>query len=147
MCMTPSDDLVARLADSLHVYLQNNPPDPTRWDSYAHQLEAFPLGADIYAAWFVRPSGEVLVWSFLDSDDDYDHIRPEPHAWMRHFAIREGTKHFPDLIELLPTRPFESVDCPTCQGVGFTLRTHKNDPPSPWPCRLCDSLGWVEPAS
>ncbi|MEM8532052.1 MAG: hypothetical protein AAGF95_14500 [Chloroflexota bacterium] len=95
----------------------------------------------------MRPSGEVLVWSFLDSDDDYDHIRPEPHAWMRHFVIREGAEQFPDLIELLPLRPAESNDCPDCWGAGFTLRTHKNAPSSPWPCRPCNSLGWLEPAS
>ncbi|MEM8532053.1 MAG: hypothetical protein AAGF95_14505 [Chloroflexota bacterium] len=50
MCTMPDDDLTARLTYSLHTYLRANPLDNEKWYSHAHQLEAFPLGADIYAA-------------------------------------------------------------------------------------------------
>ncbi|MEM8532055.1 MAG: hypothetical protein AAGF95_14515 [Chloroflexota bacterium] len=145
MHVTPSDELVTRLSNHLHAYLRANPPDPKRWDSYAHQLEAFPIGADIYAAWFVRPSGEVLVWIFLSEDEE--DIRPEPHAWVRYFVIREGAEQFPDLSELLPPRPAESKDCPDCQGTGTIWIASSAGRKAPRPCRPCDSLGWLETAT
>jgi hypothetical protein len=136
---------------------------PTDGDEFgleraADELGALPLVDTWGARYAIDPAGR--VWCIFWAEEGTVPRRPEvvtdARSWV--WALCEGTRKYPELQQLLPTRPFGVPDCPDCNGVGIwsefqQLGAH---PPGklsgslrrlaegdPVLCSRCGGLGWV----
>ena len=106
--------------------------------THAARLAALPIGGSMWADYYVRPNGEVVV---VGADLDYpdvDTIHTDRSNVLR--VLVWGAKRYPELLELLPVRGLGAVDCPTCRSIpifdeGKVL------------CPTCDGLHWMPPAT
>jgi hypothetical protein len=94
---------------------------------------ALPLMGTIGAVWLLRADGS--LWT-VDSDFGIA-FQPLPDRF-RTIALVAGTERYPWLVELLPQRPVDAVDCSDCKGAGRF---------GPVCCPSCDGLGWRLPKS
>ena len=103
--------------------------------SAAIDLEARSHGAiavmgAIGMTWGLRPDG--TFWQF---DREYEvELTPLP-ADCETQALAWGSRRFPWLSALLPTRDAAAVDCTGCGGTGMLSPT--------WMCPRCEGLGWI----
>jgi glycine/D-amino acid oxidase-like deaminating enzyme len=127
-----AEQIVSRLTASL-------PPDqldPER--THAARLAALPIGVSMWADYYLRSNGEVVVVGDDFDHPDVDTIHTDWSTVRR--VLVWGAKRYPELRELLPVRGPGATDCPTCQaiplfGEGRVL------------CPTCDGLHWLPPAT
>ena len=143
---------IARLTQRLQDYL--SAPKRDIFQEEARQLQALPVFLDLFAIWYIRPTGEILLSNYNDQTDDWDVSIFEPadeqgtletnwHTWIRLLVLNTATMRYPEFAELLPLRAPETPDCPDCHGTGKKIGT--DGQPINFPCRGCASLGWVPP--
>jgi hypothetical protein len=108
--------------------------DPAR--THSARLGALPIGGSMWADYYLRPTGEVVVVG-----EDYDH----PDVDTVHTdrlqvlsALVWGAERYPELGELLPARPAGAADCrcrehPDVYGPGRLI------------CGECGGMGWLIP--
>lgn len=53
-----------------------------------------------------------------------------------------GTTH-PEYLELLPLRPDDAPDCPSCRGSGRAIAAPSSDALANVLCGTCSALGWT----
>lgn len=82
----------------------------------------------------ITVDGEVWV-QFGIRDDELDGWRPARRN-ERVALLIAAQKPFPELAVLLPLRPIEATDCPTCQGKGTVYADIV------W-CGDCSARGWI----
>ena len=107
-------------------------------DNEAARHGAIALMGTIGATWILRPDG--TLWN-VDEDFDVpltalpeeDHLR----------ALFYGIDRFPWLSELRPLRPFSTLECPVCRGVGGFCPVDTLGSRFRSPCSSCDGLGWA----
>lgn len=81
--------------------------DPTR--THTSRLGALHIGGSMWADYYLRPNGEVVVVG-----EDYDHPDVDTVHTDRSNVLRLlgwGSERYPELRELLPARPLGAVDC------------------------------------
>jgi hypothetical protein len=103
-------------------------------DKEARLHDAIALMGTIGAIWMLRADGS--FW-FADADSG-TLLTPLPDQ-ARTTALVAGSRRFPWLSELLPTRPVGAEPCPTCAGTGFL----GGGPTSGAFCARCSALGWL----
>ena len=83
---------------------------------------------------FLALDGRVIAMEAEDPSELYEVIGEREAC----FAIVEGaqTRGVPELCRLLPSRPLQASDCPTCKGEG-----HRWSPDRA--CYVCGGLGWL----
>jgi len=90
---------------------------------------------------YLRDDGSVwfhVAALSLDTEDDEEYEWQVATGTDRLRALQMGARRYPELLELLPQRPADAVECLRCTGTGRFL-------PNVY-CHLCGGLGWV-PAS
>ena len=105
--------------------------DPAR--NHSVRLGALHIGGSMWADYYLRPSGEVVVVG-----EDYDHPDVDTaHADRRNVlrALVWGSQRYPELRELLPARPPGAVDCRCRQYPIFAEGKVL--------CSECGALGWL----
>lgn len=87
---------------------------------------------------YLRADGSVwfhVAALSLDTEDDEEYEWQVAAGTDRLRALLMGTRRYPELLELLPTRPADAVECLRCTGTGRFF-------PNVY-CHLCGGLGWV----
>jgi hypothetical protein len=111
-------------------------PEQLRWEApYVAEAAALPL----YLGWTetigIRADGEIIRWS---TEGDYPGVQPVEDRYLWLTALVDGSRRYPELRALLPTRPAGAVDCRHltiplfAEGKVF--------------CPECYGLGWVRAA-
>lgn len=104
-------------------------------DAVAKGHGALPLLADIGGLWMLRPDGTILelVWD----EEGPPSVASEGAGLV---GLVAGSERYPWLSELLPQRPADAANCPSCDGQGqITIA-----PPGKGVvfCGSCSALGW-----
>jgi hypothetical protein len=110
--------------------------DPAR--AHAARLGALPIGGSMWADYYLRPSGEVVIVGEDYDQPEVDSIYTDQSHVLR--MLVWGAERYPELTELLPVRGPNAIDCPTCGSVrlfgeGKVL------------CPTCSGLRWIPPTT
>jgi hypothetical protein len=90
----------------------------------------------IGSVWLMRPDG-----SLWDVDDDFGKpLQPLPKD-LHVMALVAGTERHEWLVELIPPRPADALDCITCHGRGRICANPESNGFAY--CPTCCALGWV----
>jgi hypothetical protein len=105
--------------------------DPAR--THATRLRALPIGGSMWADYYLRPNGQVVIVG-----EDFDH--PEADSvysdWKRVLPVLVwGSQRYPELRELLPVRGPGTVDC-RCRAIPLFAEGRVI-------CPECSGLGWL----
>lgn len=110
---------------------------PAHWPEdlrvHAERLVALPLGWSLWASYFLRANGEVVVVG-----DDVDHPEVDTTYTESSHVLRAlvwGSKHYPELKSLLPVRAPGAVDC-GCRAIPVFAEGKVL-------CPECGGLGWL----
>lgn len=112
------------------------PPDQ-RIGTHAARLNALPIGVDMWADYYLRASGEVVIVGSDLYEPDVDTLVTD---WTRVLAVLVwGARRYPGLAALIPSRPPGATDCDCLQrpewfGSGKLI------------CQTCGGVGWLPPA-
>jgi hypothetical protein len=108
--------------------------DPSR--NHCARLGALRLGWSLWAEYYLRPNGEVIVVGEDDDQPDLDVVHTDRLTVLK--ALVWGSRQYPELLELLPTRPPTAVDC-ICRQVPIFASGKVI-------CPKCAGLGWITPS-
>jgi len=107
--------------------------DPAR--THCARLHALHIGGSMWADFYLRPNGEVVI---VGEDFDYpdvDTVHADRSTVL--MALVWGAQRYPELRELLPSRPPGAVDC-RCRTVPAFAEGQAL-------CPECGGLGWLPP--
>jgi GNAT superfamily N-acetyltransferase len=92
-------------------------PNPLNLDPrpFVELHNVLPLLADWNGFFGLRPNGDVLVFLY---DDGVMVFKLETDTRIRRVAFAQGAKTYAWLVELIPPRPSDAVDCSVCGGTG-----------------------------
>ena len=126
--------LIETLVDKL------SPEDCYDTEEYrlAKELQALPLGYDLWSYCFLKADGECISTGWEPAEISRSH---DNQSLIR--AIVWASARFPQFLAFIPNRPSASVNCALCGGTktwGQEGGTQK-----PAKCFFCAGLGWVLP--
>jgi hypothetical protein len=104
------------------------------------RAEALPLFFDLTAFMALRPDGHV-VW--VDTEDDPGAIDFVRETRLRNLGLYLGTKRYPELQFLLPSRPPDARECPHCRGTGRVILPQDLEHLSEKMNCFCGGIGWL----
>jgi len=119
------DSLQQRIRGRLAEYLTNTAAE---YRDVACRFEALPVYSDMGGTLFITPSLQILIMRH-DEAAVSEECTPE---W-RLVARVAAAERFPELRQLLPSRPSAALDCSVCGGTGRLLGAR---------CGSCFGLGW-----
>jgi hypothetical protein len=108
--------------------------DPTRGPSA--RLGALYIGGDMWAGYYLRPNGEVVVVGGDFDQPDVDAVHTDRSTVLR--VLVWGSQRYPELRELLPARLVGAVDC-RCRSIPIFTEGKVL-------CSECGALGWLPPS-
>jgi hypothetical protein len=133
--MKITDELSRRISELIQVCAIDPSSDPPRLRKLIIEQKVLPLYwsmSDLYA---INARGEVLsvLWDTL-------HARIESDLRSRNIALFQGSKKYPELVDLIE-KPDDAIVCPHCGGTGIDryaaqLKTDAI-------LCYCGGLGWV----
>lgn len=96
-----------------------------------------PLMWDWTAVFALEPSGQVVT---IDYEAESQH-EPVADERLRNMALKQGSRKFAALEQLLPMRPADAKTCPMCNGTGSCdeLPEQLRDRIVCW----CGGMGWI----
>ncbi len=100
----------------------------------AVRLNALPIGGSKWAAYYLRPNGDVVIVGEDLDRPDVDSVYNDRHRLL--FALAWGSEHYPELLELLPAREEDSRDC-MCRLFPSLFSFQKRV------CPECGGVGWL----
>src|SRR4051812_23815677 len=94
-------------------------PWPKRWPrnelELSYHYQALPVGTVVWFLHFLHPEGRVLLFDLA-----HDEIAEETDdPFTMGYALRLGSKRYPELAAFLPPPPDGSTVCSACGGTGF----------------------------
>jgi hypothetical protein len=105
--------------------------DPAR--THARRLDALPIGFDMWADYYLRPTGEIVV---VGEDLEHPAVDSLYSDWKRVLPVLVwGSRRYPELRELLPRRGPGAVDC-RCRAIPLFAKGKVL-------CPECAGLGWL----
>jgi len=123
-----------RVQRRMAEFLEDSAPIQAHARRAAARAQALPLFlGDWFGVIALRLDGEV-IW--VPDEGEPGDIKVIQDERFRNLGLFQGTKLHPDLAFLVPTRPVDAIDCPTCGGMG-KLKFHENVICS------CGGLGWL----
>ncbi len=105
--------------------------------SAAAELNALPLMLDMGGCFAIRMDGEIVSFAW---DEEQDHV-VERDRRLCNIALFEGSKKYPELLQLMTPRNSSDKDCPYCNGTGIAPMSEalKMDNIRCY----CGGLGWI----
>jgi len=91
----------------------------------------------IGSIWMLRPDG--TLW---DADAEFEKPLQPLEKQFHMMALAVGIERYPWLMELLPLRPADAIDCPYCKGAGEIVPANAVRGSAGLFCPACDALGW-----
>ncbi len=129
-------DISAELAD----YLSATQDTSHLLEAWAVRHHVLPLMGDIMGCWALTTSAELVFFSW-DQPEQLDIVEGLAHEKaLLNAALAHGSRRYPRLSAMLPSRPQDAVTCTTCDGSGKIPNVPENV------VCLCAGLGWL-PAS
>lgn len=106
-----SEQITQRLTDFVY---ESGPHGLIDLARIVAQLNALPLKLDMGGAFAIRPDGQIIsfVW---DQEEDY---QIENDRRICNIALFAGSKKYPELEQLIPSRSQDDMECPHCKGTG-----------------------------
>ena len=113
--------------------------DPLDLRRLAAELNVLPMFLDFGGCYGIRPNGEIVSFSW---DEPYKlDVENDPRIW--NIVLFQGAKKYPELKELIPTRPPDAVECSDCKGTGiFQGLAEHGIVPQNIVC-YCGGIGWL----
>ena len=125
-------ELAVRVATRLQAIL-DAPQSHSPWVvETARRTGGLPVYGDLGGTITLTPQGEVLMY-----DEESETVTAVTERMWQDVALASLAKWYPDLQDLLPTRPEAALGCPNCSGSGWMMDGRLF-------CRLCRGLGWIE---
>jgi hypothetical protein len=109
---------------------------PINLRQLARQLNILPLLLDMGGCYALSLTGEVVSFSW----DEPDKLRLETNEMVCNIALFQGSKRYPDLEFLVPSRPSQVIVCKWCKGTGVMAGLPKEL--SDKAICGCGGLGW-----
>jgi hypothetical protein len=100
------------------------------------RLGALYIGTSLWAEYYLRPHGEVVIVREEYEQPDVDTVYTDRSNVLR--VLVWGSRRYPELRELLPARPAGAVDC--------RCRSHPIFAEGKVLCPECGALGWLPPS-
>jgi hypothetical protein len=122
-----AEQVVSRLIAGLPADL------PTHTRERAKRLMALPIGVDMWAEYFLRPNGDVVIVGEDLDQPDVDTIYSDRISVLR--VLVWGSERYPELRQLLPVRGPGAVDC-RCRAIPLFAEGKVL-------CAECGGLGWL----
>lgn len=126
--------------DSIHRRMKEYLADPDprfAWARAAVRTHGFlPLYIGWMAALGIRPDGTLVRW---DHEEEPESVKTLADPYLARLALCQGAKRYPELEQLIPTRPPQAETCAPCGGTG-ALEAHSNT----LICE-CGGAGWLIP--
>jgi hypothetical protein len=123
--------LAERVVTRLIAGLAPNELDPAC--THATRLAALPIGGSMWADYYLRPNGDVvIVGEDLDQPDVDSVYTDRSHVLS---VLVWGARRYPELQELLPIREPGAIDC-RCRAIPIFAE-------SKIICTECCGLGWL----
>jgi len=101
--------------------------------THAVRLGALPIGASMWAEYYLRPNGVVVVVGEDFDHPDVDSVYRDRNRLLR--MLVWGLRRYPELKRLLPVRGPDAIDC-GCRKVRTYVEGHRI-------CHTCNGLGWL----
>ena len=130
-----SGDHKARLSRSLKLFLEEDSPRARELRPIATELAVLPITHDRNRDFGVRLSDGRVV-SFNRSEPYDLRVVDVPNAELA--LLAHAWTVFPELAPLVPLRPADAIDCPSCNGSGVLRH---GEGPSGFSC-YCGGVGW-----
>jgi len=130
-----SADHKARLRRSLNLFLEDDSPRARALRRVATELAVLPITDDRDRDFGIRLSDGRVV-SFTRTEPYDVRLVDVPNAALA--LLAHAWTRFPELAPLVPLRPAEAVDCPSCNGSGVLRH---GEAPSGFSC-YCGGVGW-----
>jgi hypothetical protein len=123
--------LAERVVARLIAELPESLPAETR--RHVERLNALPIGRSMWAGYFLRANGEVVVVGEDEDRPDVDTVHTERGKVLQ--ALVWGSERYPELRRLLPARGPGAVDC-RCRAIPLFAEGKVL-------CPQCGGLGWL----
>jgi hypothetical protein len=143
--MKITSTLSEKITSTLDEFVSNPEPflikfeEPLDLRKLASELSVLPMMLDMGGCYAIRPDGEIISFSW----DEPFKLDIEKDARIQRLVLASGVKKYPELKNLLPTRPDEAIECSSCNGTGVDrfVAEHGLDPET-IVC-FCGGLGWL----
>ena len=129
-------DQRARLRRSLSLFLDEDTPRAHALRRVATELDVLPVTDDSNRDFGVRLADGRVV-SFNRNEPYELQVVDVPNAELA--VLGQAWTKFPELAPLVPRRPDEAIDCPSCHGSGVCARGER---PQSFSC-YCGGVGWL----
>ena len=139
LILSPSPEIAKQIEARLSEFVTATTPDLGELRQIAAALGALPLIQGLGGGYAIRPDGEIISFPWDDPSD----VQVENDVRMRNMALYQGSKEYPELSVLIPSRPPDALECPYCKGTGTVA-----DLPADFKFReyivcYCGGLGWL----
>lgn len=134
-----------KIEAALKAFIAN--PEPYRIDlenplnlrEWAAELRALPMFLDSGGCYAIRPDGEIIsfVW-----DEPYN-LESEDDPRICNLVLFQGAQKYPELSELVPSRPSDAGDCSHCGGTGIEPMNEKLGFDNERIVCYCGGMGWL----
>jgi hypothetical protein len=114
--------------------LAEEAPTSQRWLKFMEVHQVLPLCSGWTWTLGIKPDGTLVR---IPTEGEWSETSQEfPDRTAANVALMEGAARYPELRDLIPSRPEDAEPCPTCGGTG--------ELPPPIRC-ICGGLGWLPP--
>lgn len=128
MWSSRAEQVVSRLIAELPPELL----DPAR--THATRLSALPIGVSMWADYYLRPNGDVVIVG--EDDDRPDEVTVYTDRVRLLSVLVGGAERYPELRQLVPSRPLDARECVCLQHQEFFG-------PGNVICQKCGGVGWL----
>jgi hypothetical protein len=133
----PSKELGAEIVARIQAILSNSSTDNAEVRKVATETNALPLHYGLGGGMALRPTGDLLEFSWANPRDTKEVDDPR----LMNIALFQGSKKYPELEALVPTKPSNATVCPYCKGTGYPTSALNSNIEN-IVC-YCGGLGWI----
>lgn len=136
-------NITPELSEKIEANLKEFISNPESYSSLpdlkeiAFELKVLPMLLDMGGCYAIRPNGEIVSFAW---DEPYD-LEIENNPRIQNIVLFQGSKKYPGLSALVPTRPPDARNCDFCDGTGTVIGLPA-DMAESIVC-YCGGLGWL----
>ena len=133
----------AEISQKLQVIQQEQ---VARYTDFVTNTEnAILITGSFSGALYLTVDGRVIAYDIVYGDDDQVPYETTD-IFEQQLALLIAADRFdvPELLDLLPSKPAATADCPLCAGTRWFRVKDANGTPTKLVCTQCRGLGWLE---
>jgi hypothetical protein len=109
--------------------------DRSTWDAVERKHDAFLIDPGLGASW-ITSDGRILIETYSDDPLDVEEVKND-NLVIAVLVVGAEKTRITELLDLLPPRPPDALDCPLCEGKRFMTGR------LPIICLICSGRGWA----